>query len=367
MTKDSEVRSEITLEDIATKLFMRYPIFQRDGERKVWEIFRDEDQNKISKILQPRHDAKIILAKYYELKYGIKIVNLKTSKDLEKFQSFVNFKKDTAEAFKIGAILPGAFFDDMPDISELSHCCPILFERMEGESLTAINLDCISRLGSDQQAISSQIMSMADIKISPKNTNILDLNSCHTYAISILKDALRIDGLKDKLIADHSIGSFEYDNLPPELLKITQTQSSIENIDLSQPIIRSNLSKDFVSVAERRERDSETVLRKIEQDEWELDEDEVIWESKTRNAVLWNKANSNVARAKVVLDHYGINSEEELNLFIENLYQEQRDGLSNGNILANISMINNFGKKPATVVSDQVATNNSSKGVIVEK
>ena len=101
MTKDSEARSEITLEDIATKLFMRYPIFQRDGERKVWEISRNEDQNKISKILQPRHDAKIILAKYYELKYGIKIVNLKTSKDLEKFQSFVNFKKDTAEAFKM--------------------------------------------------------------------------------------------------------------------------------------------------------------------------------------------------------------------------------------------------------------------------
>ena len=78
------------------------------------------------------------------------------------------------------------------------------------------------------------------------------------------------------------------------------------------------------------------MFRRLEQDEWELGEDEEVWESKTRNSALWNKAIGNVERIKTVLDYYKIDSEEAQNDLVATLYQEQKDGLSNGTILDNI-------------------------------
>lgn len=336
--------SKISKESIIRKLFTRYQIVQRDANKQNWEISRDADHSKISQSLQPNHDARIILSKYYELKYGIKIVNLKDSNDFEKFDSFIRSKKEDKELFKIGVILPAVFFDEMPSISGRTHANPILFERSKDGCLSAINLDCISTLKDQQNLLSKRMMSRADIQINPKNSNLLDVNSCHTYAISILKDALRIDELKAKLLNEKEEikeetaynTSIEYTQLPPELLKFTQARSSIEGADLSAPIIRSNLSKDNISLAQRREHESETVFRRLEQDEWELGEDEEVWESKTRNSALWNKSIGNVERIKTVLDYYEIDNEEALDEKVATLYQEQKYGLSNGTILDNI-------------------------------
>ncbi len=332
LNKDSKKRSriEVSEDSIKARFFIEHNLSQVDAAGVIFDVYR-KDSSEVEKTYQPTHDGKLLLAKYYEDKYGIKILNIANVEDGRNLLEYISANQDN---FKIGVLLPSALEGQRIDLetynkktSQLSHCCPIIIERESGV-LRLIDLDAIEKKSAQNRNLNALLQ-----KISPqefycnRSSSLMDTNSCHTYAISILKDALRIDNLAQNLrsakgetnLQSGLMKVVDYEVLPESLLKLVQSEGYLRKVtaDMAGEVIRSNKTKPPKPISQQREENSETVkIQTTSTDSSDAKEDKI------RNSFLWTKANQNPRRIVSVLEKYSI-SDDKIDEFIIDLKESQ--------------------------------------------
>ncbi len=263
MTPFPVSRFDTFSKQIKEKFFLKYNIAQADGTGRSFEVYRNNDET-VSETYQPNHEGKILLAKYYQNKYGILIFNISDRQDC---QNLIKYVSDNKENFKVGVLLPSAM-EGQPrqdsalekynrDTSSRSHCCPVIIESFGAKNLRIIDLDCIARTPSQNSNFLALLNNVAPAEMYvTASSNVMDTNSCHTYAISILKDALRIDDLAKQITLTSGAIQFEttnsaglaskihhYQKLPTPLLKLVQSKSYLRTDELvgtEEPTLQTN-------------------------------------------------------------------------------------------------------------------------------
>lgn len=214
--------------------------------------------------LEPSQKAMMLMARYYELKYGTKIMVVGNVEDLEAIKNLVEASEKSNTSGKFGFVLPNViverkgFFDNQPfsDLAEklipdAGHVCPVIYEKLPDGRSSIIVLDSLGMGG-----IVSEVHTPIIDKISNSSIPIYinravtqrSTAGCRELSILMLKDALRIPSLVDELGFTDKTSPYGwakyFDILPEPLLKYLQTGSPWKTANVEAEMLRSSPKKD---------------------------------------------------------------------------------------------------------------------------
>jgi hypothetical protein len=234
---------------VRENLYSKVDISWDTREERHLQIFDAEGKRR--EFLEPTCDAMLLMAKYYELKYGVKIIVVSSPEDLEAIQKLVDESEKAGMPCKFGFVLPNikvevdgfvshARWDSSQPFSDLAgkllydegHICPAIYEKLSDGRSSIITLDSIGMIGHISAGHRRIIDKIAGGNIPIFNNSIAlqrSTRGCRDLGILMLKDALRMPNLVDELglkgetsYSGH-IGSINFDILPEQLLKFFQT------------------------------------------------------------------------------------------------------------------------------------------------
>lgn len=243
------------------------------------------DQGDRQEFLEPKSDAMLLMAKYYELKYGVKIIVVTKTQDLDSIKGLIEKSEKSSAPVKFGFVLPNFLVKNDGSIADTNwnanqnfyeledkliynegHVCPVVYEKLPDGRSSIIVIDSIGGKSPGSVGHSRIIDKMSDSKI-PVYFNSAELQrsnrGCRDLAILMLKDALRMPNIVDELgfIVDaRRSGGCYYDILPEALLKYLQTGSPWKTADSERKVLRSSPQKISQSLKEYSDKNLDEVL-----------------------------------------------------------------------------------------------------------
>lgn len=249
----------------------------KDNKRQITDA-----AGKQVEFLEPRLDALLLMAKYYELKYGVKIIVAAKGADLDAIKDLVDKCEKSSKPCKFGFILPNlavkrngflreAGWNSSQPFSDLDgkllcdkgHVCPVIYEKLADGRSSIIVLDSIGMVGDASAGHRPMIQKIAEQSVPVYINNAVLQSStkgCRDLAILILKDALRIPHLLDELgLKNENYGDRRFDILPEKLLKYLQTGFPWKTADAKAPILRASAQKPLQSLQDYNAQNQGTI------------------------------------------------------------------------------------------------------------
>jgi hypothetical protein len=328
----------VTASDEILKLFQKTELSERSQTTQILYQLYNEDGTKLE-FLTPRFYAMLLLTEYYRLKYGVQIIVCRDDEDIRKLPHLIKLLKEQPRTCSFGFILNrSAFYPNMIDeimSSNLGHACPVVYQKTNAKSYL-VALDSIAMRSYDSNLHMQDLKDIAkcgaiDILLPTQPLQRFDA-SCHDFSVVMLKDALRIENISN-IISQYIEGQqsefYYFNQFPEDLLKFSQTQSSLKDKNLEFAIIRSNTDKEPTRLDVYRGKREEHFYR--------LDEDQDYVEKVVRNVGLVRKAQTNPIRAQMVFNHYKqINPDLTVRELLQKLQDQQQTFFESPNPIENV-------------------------------
>lgn len=90
---------------------------KKDGSRQI-----TDSEGVQKEILEPSCKAMMLMAKYYELKYGIKIIVVSKPEDLDAIKNLVETAEQSNTTCKFGFVLPNILVKEIAGWSFINNC-----------------------------------------------------------------------------------------------------------------------------------------------------------------------------------------------------------------------------------------------------
>ena len=257
VTKDAQMVKSAARDFIKAVFFTSYP---NENEKK--QQVRTKPYNEI---LVPTYQAQLLLAEYYQRKYGIQIVILRDWK--QNLASYIK-KLIQSPSIKVGFIIwTGTLSEE--------HVVPLIFENVSGKNYL-VDLDCLSYGKKDPWDsnekyfnVKKLAMYLVENQLGDKielfsngtalditdATRQVDCHSCFTDAITVLREALMDkDGIQVKLRIDpeqthnllvNRLHNYNFFKLPGAWSISVQNKRCISynDIEPSTTLLRARLNK----------------------------------------------------------------------------------------------------------------------------
>lgn len=249
-------------DNISNKLYSKQNVVWAKSNN-MRAILNDKGEN--IKIYEPNSDAMSLMAKYYELKYGVKIIFASTEEDLKNIKQLIQSSENSDTACKFGFILPLFTKNGTTTVinKDSGHVCPVLYEKSSDGHSALISFDSVGNISSAHKEI---INDMSNSTIPIYHSNVALQRStvlCRELSVLTLKDALRMKDLVNELEFKESISSRTHNMLeilPDKLLKYVQTGRPLKTANLDTEIIRSNPEKETKTLGQYLEENQKTIF-----------------------------------------------------------------------------------------------------------
>lgn len=245
-----EKNTELEKTSVGDSIFEK--IKNTSSEKNVFDTLTD-DGEEIS--IKPKLEdlSEIIVAERYSQKYGAEIFCTPrddiVDSDIPVIMKKIIEKLDQHQ--KIGILAQ----DELIDVDRQVHTTPVIFQKEKDESIKITSLDSMGLSiwnNSDKYNVKSNTQNFIDLfvlhinelnKSSGKNTSVKfesvgsmprqhDIVSCHTDALSILKESLRSDDPGIEKVQWNEITKMM--KLPASMLKSSQIESTSASLSLGQ-------------------------------------------------------------------------------------------------------------------------------------
>lgn len=311
---------------ISNKLYNKQNVAW-DKKNDIRSILNDKGEN--IKIYEPNSDAMSLMAKYYELKYGVKIIFASTKEDLEGIKQLIQNSEESETACKFGFILPLVTTSGISKDS--GHVCPVLYEKSSDGYSALISFDSVGHIG--QHLATIDRMSNSTIPVYHSNVALQRSTMlCREFSVLMLKDALRMEDLVNELEFKESIYSADHNRLkilPDKLLKYAQTGTPLRTANVDTQIIRSHPEKEAKTLGQYRAENQKKIFLsndRLSRLVSKIEDEEISEKSPLESMVNFKLLQENdlmMERIVKLCEFYDVTSDENLDELIQKVNGEK--------------------------------------------